>query len=362
MKLRFTISRLLFACALVSVSSIALPQYSQAQTNSWTYSSGGYWDDFRNWSLGVRPASPQVVLITNAPSKLVTLDNYTSSNYPASLTITSLTISAIAGLTNTLFLSNAGTTTPLVIQDSLTILSGGALLMTNSSLQVGTTNGGSFILEGTTTLSGTNSFAGGVYLGLSTNSFGSLSILNGLDVFTNGYKVIGFYGSGQALLSNGTVQAGDDQSLPNGVFLGVNSGSQGVFSVGGGKFVSPDHLCLGEYAGSTGTIWITGGQLIQTNNYLTTIGDAGAGQLVLSNGQLQASSMIVGNGPGSLGALTVAGGTATLSGGLVVGDGLFATGSVFITGGQLAVTNQNTVIGSYGTGQLTVSNGSLLAQ
>src|SRR4029077_12007561 len=69
-----------------------------------------------------------------------------------------------------------------------------------------------------------------------------------------------------------------------------------------------------------------------------------------------------GNGPGSQGALTVAGGTATLSGGLVVGDGLFATGSVFITGGQLAVTNQNTVIGSYGTGQLTVSNGSVLVQ
>src|ERR1035437_1840940 len=131
MKLRFTTSRLL--CALLSVSCIVLPEYAQAQTNSWTYSSGGYWDDFRNWSLGVRPASPQVVLITNAPSKLVTLDNYTSSNYPASLTITSLTISATAGLTNTLFLSNAGTTTPLHIQDSLAILSGGVLLMTNSS-------------------------------------------------------------------------------------------------------------------------------------------------------------------------------------------------------------------------------------
>jgi T5SS/PEP-CTERM-associated repeat protein len=362
MSLRFTTSKLLCACAMVGISCLVLPKCSQAQTNNWSNPSGGFWDDFRNWSLGVRPASPQAVLITNAPTKLVTLDSFTSSNYPTSLTITSLTLSAASGLTNTLFLSNPGTTTPLTIQDSLAILSGGALLMTNSSLQVGGTNGGSFILEGTAAISGTNSFSGGVYLGLSTNSLGLLFVTDGQTAFTNGYKVIGFYGSAQAVLANGIVQAGDDQSLPNGVFLGLNSGAQGVLSIGGGKFVSPDHLCLGEYAGSTGAVWITGGQLILTNNYLTTIGDAGAGQLVLSNGQLLASSMIVGTGPGSLGALTVAGGTATLSGGLVVGDGLFATGTVFVTGGQLVVTNQNTVIGSYGAGQLMVSNGVVLAQ
>jgi hypothetical protein len=46
----------------------------------------------------------------------------------------------------------------------------------------------------------------------------------------------------------------------------------------------------------------------------------------------------------------------------VVGDGLNATGAVFITGGQLAVTNQNMVVGSYGVGQMAVSNGVLLAQ
>src|SRR4029077_18445479 len=103
MGLRLTTGRLRYACAILGVIGILLPGPSQAQTNSWTYPSGGYWDDFRNWSLGVRPASPQVVLITNAPAKLVTLDSYTSSNSPASLTITSLTVSATGGLTNTLF-------------------------------------------------------------------------------------------------------------------------------------------------------------------------------------------------------------------------------------------------------------------
>src|SRR5882724_5343897 len=275
MRLRLTTSTLLCACAVVGVSGIIFPRCSQAQTNSWTYPSGGFWDDFRNWSLGVRPASPQAVLITNAPTKLVTADSYTSSNYPASLTITGLTVSASGGLTNTLSLSNAGTTTPLYIQDSLAILSGGVLLMTNSSLQVGGTNGGSFIVEGTATLSGTNSFSGGVYIGLSTNSSGSLSVLNGQTVLTNAYTVIGFYGTGQVALANGTVQAGDDTSLPNGVFLGLNSSSQGVLSISGGKFVSPGHLCLGGSNGAAGVLWLTGGQLILTNNYLTTIGDAG---------------------------------------------------------------------------------------
>ncbi|MGA2137433.1 MAG: hypothetical protein ABSH14_01080 [Verrucomicrobiia bacterium] len=362
MRLRLTTGSSLCACAIVGLSAIVVPRCSQAQTNSWTYLSGGYWDEFRNWSLGVRPASSQVVLITNAPTKLVTADSYTSSNYPASLTITSLTLSADQGITNTLSLSNAGTTTPLYIQDSLAILSGGVLLMTNSSLQVGGPAGGSFVLEGAAAISGTNSFSGGVYIGLSTNSSGSLFVVDGQSVFTNGYTVIGFYGSGQAVLANGTLQTGDDRSLPNGVFLGLSSGSQGVLSIAGGTCVAPEHLSLGDSAGSTGAVWITGGQLILTNNYLTTVGDAGAGQLAISNGQLAASSMIVANGPGSLGAFTVAGGTVTLSGGLVVGDGLGATGAVFITGGQLVVTNQNMVVGSYGVAQMAVSNGVLLAQ
>ena len=362
MRLRLTTGSSLCACAILGLSAIVVPKCSQAQTNDWTYSSGGFWDEFRNWSLGVRPASSQVVLITNAVTKLVTVDSYTSGTYPASMTVTSLTLSAAQGITATLFLSNAGTTTPLYIQDSLAILSGGVLLMTNSSLQVGGPAGGSFVLESAAAISGTNSFSGGVYIGLSTNSSGSFLVSDGQSLFTNGYTVIGFYGSGQAILANGTLQAGDDVSLPNGVFLGLSSGSQGALSIAGGKFVSPDHLSLGDSAGSTGAVWITGGQLILTNNYLTTVGDAGAGQLGLSNGQLMASSMIVANGPGSLGAFTIAGGTATLSGGLVVGDGLNATGAVFITGGQLTVTNQNMVVGSYGVAQMAVSNGVLLAQ
>lgn len=348
---------------LVASISCCFSVGAQAQINSWTGTfTGGYWDEFRNWSLGVRPTNSQSIFITNAPSKTVVIDGYTSGTYPESMTVSDLTLSADAGLTNTLFLSNAGATTPLSIQDALAILSGGVLLMTNSALQVGGPAGGQFLLEGSAALAGTNSFSGGVCLGFSTNSAGFISVADGQDVFTNGYTVIGFYGAGQVVLSNGTLQAGDDIAVPNGVFLGLASGSRGTLSILGGSCVVPEHLSLGEDAGSTGLVWVTGGQLILTNGFLTTIGGNGVGQLVLSNAQILASDVAVADGLATHGTLTMAGGACTLSGSLFVGIGLGATGIVSITDSQLAVTNGSVILGNEGVGQMTLSNVALLGR
>ena len=362
MSARGSVGDILRVYAIVILAIAVFPAAAWAQTNSWSNSSGGYWDDFRNWSLGVRPTNSPSVLITNDPSKTVTVDGYTSGTYPDSMTISNLTLLGSGGTTNTLFLSNAGASTPLIVRNSLAILGGGALLMTNSSLHVGGPAEGSFVLEGTAALSGTNSFSGGLYLGFSTNSAGSISMANGQAGFTNGYTVIGYYGSGQVVLSNGTCQAGDDSSVPNGVFFGLASGSQGALTVIGGNYVAPEHLSLGEDAGSTGLVWVSGGQLILTNNYLLTIGGYGVGQMVLSNGAIAASDVEVANAPGSQGALRITGGTGNFSGALAVGVGLGATGAVSISGGQLVVTNRSVIVGNYGVGQMTVSNGALLAQ
>jgi len=362
-----------FLAVLTTTTAVALGS-AHAQTNSWTYPSGGYWDDFRNWSLGVRPASSQVVFITNAPAKLVTIDSYTSGVYPESMTVSDLTVLANGGATNTLFLSDAGTATPLQIHDSLMILSGGALLMANSSLLVGDTNSGPFVLEGPAAFSGTNFVSADIYVGYSTNSAGSVSLADGQTIFTNGYTVVGFYGSGQVSLSNGLIQTEDDVSVPIGVFLGFGPGSLGRLSISGGRLVVPEHLSLAEDAGSSGQLWLNNGQLIATNNFLITVGGNAGGQLVVSNGQLSASYLIVADALGSSGILTLAGGTVNLSGAMVVAQGQGATGSVFITGGQLLATNQgvavsgfetnllSVTVGGFGVGRLTVSNGSLLAQ
>jgi T5SS/PEP-CTERM-associated repeat protein len=347
---------------LVVLAVAVFPAAAQSQTNSWSNSSGGYWDDFRNWSLGVRPTNSPSVLIANDPSKTVTIDGYTSGTYPDSMTISNLTLLGSAGTTNTLFLSNAGTFTPLIVQNSLAILGGGALLMTNSSLQVGGPAGGSFVLEGSAALSGTNSFFVGLTVGFSTNSSGFLSMANGQAGFSSGYIVVGYYGSGQVVLSNGTCQAGDNSSVTNDMFLGLASGSQGALTILGGNFVATEQVSLGEDAGSTGLVWISGGQLILTNNYLLTIGGYGVGQMVLSNGAIAASDVEVANAPGSQGTLLITGGTATFSGALAMGVGLGATGTVSISGGRLAVTNRAVIVGNYGVGQLMLPNGALLAQ
>ena len=360
-----------------------------AQTNSWTNSVSGKWENAASWSLGAAPAGSDAAdLITNAGNKTVSLDATTAGSFPGTMAVSNLVLSAPNGVTNTLFLSNIGTNFPLVIHKSVVITTGGALLMTNSLVSVDSPSNGVFSLDGTGTLSssgvllgtnngalivgnvgagkliaaaGTNTLSGNVFVGFSTNSAGSVSVAGGQLVFTNAYTVIGFYGSGQIAQSNGTLQPGDDGSLPNGTFLGLTSGSQGVLSIVGGNCVSPGHFDLGEDPGSTGLVWISGGQLILTNNYLTTIGGNGVGQLVLSNGQFAASHVTVADSHGSLGLLTIAGGTGTFSGGFVIGNGMMATGIVSLTGGQLTVTNEGLVVGSYGVGQLLVSNSTVLA-
>ena len=342
-------------CALVCSAS-------HAQTNSWTNPSGGFWDDFRNWSLGVRPTNSDFVFIKNAPSKTVTIDWYTSGTYPDSMTISDLTVSASGGVTNTLFLSDAGTTTPLQIHDTLMIVSGGALLMTNSSLLVGDVAGVNFALEAPAAFSGANFLAGGVAVGYSSNSVGSVTVIDGETAFTNGYMTIGFYGSAQVTLLSGSLQTEDDISAPNGMFVGFGPASQGVVSIFEGQLLVPEQLSLGEDAGSAGQLWLDGGQIIATNNFLVTVGGNAVGQAVVSNGQIAASYIIVGDALGSSGTLTLAGGTINISGAMTIAQGQNATGSVFITGGQLSVTNQGVSVGGFGVGQMTVSNGSLLAR
>jgi hypothetical protein len=362
MKVRVPVSAVLSTCAFVLLMTVVCPRSAQAQVESWSNPSGGFWDDFRNWSLGVHPTNSDTVFITNAPSKTVTIDSFTSGTYPDSMTISDLTVLASGNVTNTLSLSDAGTNTPLQIHDTLMILSGGALLMADSSLLVGDVAGANFALEAPASFSGTNFLSGGIAVGYSTNSVGSISMGDGQTAFTNGYTVIGFYGSAQVSLSNGILQDGDDISVLNSIFFGFSSGSQGLLSLGGGIYLAPEDLSLGMYAGSTGLVWVTGGQLIQTNNLLTTIGGDGVGRLVLSNGQVLASQVIVADGTGSQGTLVIAGGTVNFSGGLAIGIGETATGIVSITDGQLAVTNRSVIIGNFGIGQMTVSNGALLAQ
>src|SRR3954470_22422835 len=83
-----------------------------AQTNAWTSSTSGNWEDL-SWSLGVRPGAGQTILITNGNSKTVQLTHSTAVNFPGSMTVDGILLDAPSDTTNTLFLNNVGVGTPL---------------------------------------------------------------------------------------------------------------------------------------------------------------------------------------------------------------------------------------------------------
>jgi hypothetical protein len=369
-KMRQTVRivRLLINAAIAALSTIAFPTGAPAQTNSWVTAGDGAWQDSTNWSLAQPPAITQSILITNDNTKIVQLDSTTSGNFSNTMTVTDLILSAPDGATNTLALSSTGTAKPLYVLTNLDISAGGMLLMTNAALRVGGISNGVFSLDGSASLFATNLISGDLYVGFATNSFGSIDLADGETSLTNGYTVVGFYGSGQILLSNGTLRIneifnGTNAPPANGVFFGLTSGSVGSLTMVAGKYDSLEHLVLGEERGSTGSVSVSGGQLvIGTNEYPITVGNNGVGQMILSNSQLTASYIIVGNGPGSMGTLKIAGGTNSITRAISLGVALGATGTTYIAGGQLVVANHAVIVGDYGVGQMTVSNGAFRAR
>src|SRR5580704_15931261 len=97
-------------CLLALTASVLLTSISSAQTNSYISTTDGFWDEARLWSLSEPPSISQSgIVITNATSVTVTIDNITANNFPSTLTISNLTILP-SGSTDTLYLDNTVTT------------------------------------------------------------------------------------------------------------------------------------------------------------------------------------------------------------------------------------------------------------
>ncbi len=291
----------LSATLFLGLLAIGLPVVGHAQTNSWTNSGSGLWATDGSWLLGTAPADNPVVYITNAGSKTVTVDAATPGG---NLRVTNLTISAASGAINTLYLG--GNATPLGVLGTLSL--------------------------------GANS---------------SLVLDNGQLVTTNNAAAIGQSGVGLVTVSNGAW-------LAQTVNLGPNSGSRGVLNVFGGTNTFAN-LSVG-YGSSTatGSVLLASGALIVTNG-TTWVGDAGAGEMTVSNGTFVTKYLTVGNAATGRGVLTLAGGSnvVTHTGtSFILGGTAGSTGTVLMTGGQLDTTAGTAAnIGSAGVGVMTVSNG-----
>jgi hypothetical protein len=331
--------------------------------DSWINPANGKWETAGSWSLGVPPSIYlQGTLVTNAGSKTVTIDATTVGNYPGSMNIGTVTVSAPYGATNTVLLSTAGSATPLYVTQRASLLSGGLLDVEDSSLQL---NSSSDSYPGNLTIDGTLLLRNG-----GTITFTPSSGYSGYGT----QIVIGNSATGQMTVSTGTV-AGAGATIT----VGDNSGSQGTFTIMDGATISSlSILSLGQYANAAGTVWMTGGNLTCTNQVYVSgstgpgplyVGYNGKGQMTVSNGSALVGQACVGFQSGSQGTLTVAGGNLTVSSIMNIGSASGAAGAVWVTGGQLIATNSgasNLVsgvsgvsIGGSGLGQMTVSNGSV---
>src|SRR5207249_156867 len=265
------------------------------------------------------PGSSQSVYITNANTKTVTIDAVTSASYPGSMALSNLSVYAPGGDTNSFELLNAGTTTPLAIQNGCTISDGGSLIMTNSVLQLalavppGETN--DYIL----------SVDGAAFIAGSTL------------IVTNGPLIVGNTGRGTYVQDGGTSSFGYAE-------LGLNADARGELTLLSGnlsfpvtlKRTPPAWITLGRHPQGTGIVWVVGGQLTAAPGNLV-IGEYGSGELTVSNGLVQAALTDVGSVSGSHGTLTIAGGSLIMrsSTRIFIGTRGGATGTVWVTGGTL---------------------------
>ena len=315
-------------------------------TNSWIDGSGK-WETATNWWLGTAPSSNDAAnLITNAGYNTVTIDAITTSNFPSTLAIKNLTVSAPGFSNNTLFLDNAGTSTPLRILGVLLLGTNGAMVVNNSAVQA------------TNSVSIGNSSASS---SLVVSNGGSLIVTNGSgtgSVVVNG---------GSLILGVGTFKT-DNLVVTNGGMVQHEQTYQvdnATVTVAGGSEQAGSNLVAGSSANSTGIVTVTdGGQLVVTNGVVgignngTITSGGGVGLMTVSNGTLLASTILLGSTAGGHGDLIIQ------SNGVVNFDNCpggtncaLVANDIAINGGALFITNGTAYCGRLNPGAMTVSNG-----
>jgi fibronectin-binding autotransporter adhesin len=244
---------------------------AQGQVNSWTSAAGGKWEESANWSLGVVPSVNDTAdLITNAGGEIATVDATTvlSNALNGCMSISNLTVSSPNSATNTLFLKNAGLTSPLSVLDIMDIDTNGAVVVNGSVLQVSSALFvGEYGYNGTLTITnGGQVYSGSGYVAYDS-SYNRISSNN----------VATVTGSGSVWSNSGDLSIGIPYTTENSLIVangGAVSDATGYLS-GNGNTI----LVIGEgsvwnnsgdlhvgYAGSFNTLTIANGGLVYDND------------------------------------------------------------------------------------------------
>ncbi len=387
---------------------------------SWTNTDSGFWKDATNWSSGRAPdATSGTTTISNPNTKTVTIDAATPSG---NLTIGSLTLSGSASTTNTLLLLNVGTNNPLTLANSpeLKITQGGALVVTHSSLvltgsfgqglnlyagsatlesgslqviedpgatditvfvRVGRTNAASLTIDGGVMEAGTVLVAespfpqfssqgtiritGGLLslsaelsIGKGSLGTGLVEVLGGrLQIADNQTNItrVGDAGVGRMVVSNATVSLGN-------MSVARHDGALGTLIVQTNGFLQfTDDLSIGRFSGATGAVVVADGQLDVVDHPIW-VGREGVGQLVVSNGLVQALALNVAAVATNTvsGTVSLMGGSTVLSSNVVVGNVSNTLAQLSVAGGDVTVTNSSaSAVFDLVSGTVTLSGGTM---
>ena len=318
-----------FRCSTSLLAILLMLTLSAKAQKVWTSTNSGSWNDTNNWSGHIVPDITSFVEIFTNNGVTVTIDALTPA---ANLTIQSLKIGAPPGATNTVVLSSVGTNNPVVLQTGLQLMDGAALLITNSGVLLQLTNDhvdidGSFVLD-----------SGWI-------DFGDTTVTSRVGRVT----------SGTFTINSGLVSAG-------AMTVGGLANSSGVLNLNGGTLNVATLFSVGRNPGTTGSVFVTGGQLSAVGE-IQRVGDEDFGQMTVSNATVLLTNLNVGRDPLSVGVLTLQnGGYVAISNELAIGRFGGSTGTVVIAGGTVSGSGMKVHVGQEGSGQLTVSSGSLLAE
>ena len=217
----------------------------------------------------------------------------------------------------------------------------GSLILSNGFAKIGNLGNGQFTIAG-----GTVTFMSEVHIADTAGATGIVSVVGGQLIATNDITAIGRYGVGQLTVSNAS-------TLLTNVSVGRHPGASGTVNIqsnGAARFF--DDLSIGRFQGATGAVLVTGGELTCTNQAIWA-GREGAGQMIVSNGFVQASQMLIAGTNGASGKVTFAGGNSLFASNFVIGFSGISTGQVVVSAGNLSVTNVT------GSGILTVPSGTM---
>jgi hypothetical protein len=274
------------------------------QTNNWIGSASGHWED-ASWSLGIPPTASQSVFIANAGFKAVAISPTTPVNFPGTMTVSNLVVSAPDGAQNTLLLNFSGTAVPLHVLNDCTISSNGSIVSLYSSIRVEhnlliTTNA-SFVQEGGVTIATNAAFVDNGGLVAVTNAtvmLPSLAYVSSAGHFIQSGGSV----SGQFIVGSGSTFDFYSGLLSGEIWLG-NFGSGYFNEYGGQVMLTGLNITDGTFSQYSGVV---------TNQGLR-VGGFNYGQFgrySLGSGTLWSDSVSIGNGSfyQSNGVHTVAGG------------------------------------------------------